>query len=820
VPQVYVNASNLTLFVRVVDLAFGGPAPALTLEQSYNQDDTSSGALGSGWSFSLGDRIVTESDGSLTVHRSNGRTDRYSTAVGSSALFAITATTDTLTRNADATYSLTAAGSPTSRVFSADGRLLTVLDGTNVRISLDYDTAGHLTAAHYRGKLINFGTDSSGRVTSIKDATNRSVTFTYTADGRLSKQTNADGQTIAYQYNSSGNLTSVTYAGGSIAIAYTGDAGFTAVASVTTPDGAVRQYDTPRTPTEIRIVDANGDATLYRSNATGLLQSITDAAGNTVSYSYDAKGNRTSAVNAAGETVSFTYDAKSNLTGITDGGSNRWSADYTDGGPAHITDPNKNVWTLKYDDANNLISVTNPLSGTITATRNAAGQITSLTDPKGNKTLYQYNPDGLLSGFTDALNNKWAYDYDGAARTATRTDPFGGALKATYTAGNRVAGLASGTASVAFDYSGIRRDTLNRITSYTDSFGNQLTYTYNPAGLLGGLTFPGGKTVTYQYDHLRRLSKVADWQGNFALYRYDDAGYPVSVTVSGGPVTIYQYDGARNLRAIVSTGPDGMPVAGYRYSVDGNGNRTAVSALEPNTSSFTLPSYSYGYDAANHPVSRSDGSTYKYDSRGNLSSVQGPANLTFAYDPYGRLQAISGDLSTSYVYDSTGLRVARNDRRSVYDLSGDRPRLVMETDGGGAPVAYYIYGIGLLWKVAADGTPYFYHFDGDGNVVALSSATSGVLNQYRYDPLGRLISSHEAVENIFHARGESGWVDDGNGMLFNGTQFQFADLRIALPAVADPTPPVPDLRPPLSAAGACFFESVAACLAGSGRRDR
>ena len=78
------------------------------------------------------------------------------------------------------------------------------------------------------------------------------------------------------------------------------------------------------------------------------------------------------------------------------------------------------------------------------ATRNAAGQILSLADPKGNKRSYQYNADGLLTGFTDALGNKWTYDYDGAARPSSKTDPAGVTLKATYTAGNRIAGLTAG----------------------------------------------------------------------------------------------------------------------------------------------------------------------------------------------------------------------------------------------------------------------------------------------------------------------------------------------------------------------------------------
>jgi YD repeat-containing protein len=156
----------------------------------------------------------------------------------------------------------------------------------------------------------------------------------------------------------------------------------------------------------------------------------------------------------------------------------------------------------------------------------------------------------------------------------------------------------------------------------------------------------------------------------------------------------------------------------------------------------------------------------------------------------------------------------------VYDLSGERPRVVMETDGSNAPIAWYVYGLGLLWKVTADGMPYFYHFDGDGNTVALSNPTAGVVNTYRYDAQGRLVSAKEGVENLFHARGESGWMDEGNGLLFTGSQFQFPELRLTLPATADASPPVPDLQPQLSGAGACFLEGVANCLAATGRRTR
>jgi YD repeat-containing protein len=823
VPQVSVNLANLTLYIRVTDLAFGsnadlpvrpgaGQEARVTIDRSYNQDDTWSYGFGPGWSFSLGDSISVDPEGSYLLHRGSGRVDRFTPAAGAAALFAVTGTSDTLTRNADGGYTLqTASG---ARVFSKDGRLVSA-----GAVTLDYDSSGKLASAKYRGRTVQFTWGAVGRIGSITDASGRTVSFTYTGEGRLANQTNADGSTVVYSYDAAGNLSGITYGGGQVVVSYTSDPPYNGVASLTTPDGAVRKYDTPHDPAEIRVIDGNGDAALYVSSASGLLQSVTDAAGNTISYNYDSAGNRTRIVNAAGETSSFSYDASGRLTGITDGANNKWSADYSTAGVVRITNPNNNAWTISYDAAGNLISVGDPASGTTAAARNAAGAITALTDANGNKSSYQYSTDGLLTAFTDAIGNKWSWDYDDAARAKTRTDPSGAVLKAEYDARNRISALTAGDTRTVFDYSGVQRDALSRVTAYTDGFGNQLSYTYDGAGQLTSITLPGGKTVSYSYDHLRRLSKVADWTGNFALYRYDAAGWPVSVSESG-PVVVYQYDAARNLKAIVSTGPDGNAVAGYRYTYDAAGNRTGVTALEPAGAAPTPGGYVFGFDADNRPVTRGDGQNYKYDARGNLSAIQGSRNVTFSYDALGRLQGVAGDAVGSSSYGPTGLRATRNDRRHVWDVSGARPRMVAELDGGNTPIAWYVYGLGLLWKVTADGTAYFYHFDGDGNVVAMSNAQAGVVNQYSYDAQGRLVSSNEGVENLFHARGESGWIDDGNGLVFTGDSFAFPELRLTLPAVADPAPAAPDLTPRLPGAGACFIEGVANCAFASWRSAR
>lgn len=789
--------------MHVRDLAFGG---GFTLDRAYNGDDTRVGPFGPGWSFSLGDALTVESDGSVVLRRGSGRVDRFATVAAGGALAAVTATTDTLTKNSDGTYTLRERPSGAVRTFNARGYLASVRYAGGVAVSLEHNSLGQLTAAVYRGRKIQFTFDGP-RITSINDPAGRTVTFSYRGDGRLAGHVNAGGRAVAYDYDGEGNLTSVQYGEHATAIAYDGETGYRYVSAVALPDGSSRQYDFPLSPAQIRVRDGAGDATLYVSAASGLLQSVTDANGNRISYSYDAVGRRTRVVNGAGEASTFTYDANGNLTVAADAAGNRWTATYTNGNLTRLVDPNSRPYAFGYDAAGNLTTMANP-TGDSFATRSESGQITSITDPLGNRSTYGYDSDDLLTTYTDPVNGKWTYRYDGAARATGRTDPGGGTLAAEY-----------GAVAPA-----VERDGLNRLAGYTDNSGNRVTYSYDAAGNLSSITLPGDKTVTYQYDRARRLTRVSDWAGNFALYRYDVAGFPVSTTVSGGPVTIYQYDVAHRLRAIVSTGPDGKPVAAYRYTLDAAGNRIAVSALDPSAAAPSASSNDFRFDAANRPVDSSDGRSYRYDARGNLIAIEGSRPAAFTYDAFGRLQSVDDGSPAKYTYDSAGLRSVRTGnaaaRRFVYDLAGAQPRVVMEADESNAPVAWYVYGLGLLWKVAADGTTYFYHFDGDGNVVALSNATAGLVNTYRYDAAGRLTASSEQTGNSFRARGESGWVDDGNGLLYGNGAFHFPELRLTLPAAADPSPPVPGLLPKLTGAGACFLEGVAACSFATGRGER
>src|SRR5262245_43651921 len=246
--------ADLSLFVRVTDLTFGGPQPAVSLERYYNQDGATGGPVGNRWSFNLGETLTADADSSLVLHRGTGRNDRFALSAGAGGWFTVTGTADSLTRNADGS-SVVASPGGTTRTFTADGRLAAIKDGTATRAVLDYDATGRLSAVRSRGRSLRISWNGDGRVASVSDTAGRSVSNTYSADGNLTQQTNADGSTVSYRYNDAGLLTSIAWNGGTATITYNTDDIYTSVSAVTQPDGAKRIYDVPRSPREIRVTD-------------------------------------------------------------------------------------------------------------------------------------------------------------------------------------------------------------------------------------------------------------------------------------------------------------------------------------------------------------------------------------------------------------------------------------------------------------------------------------------------------------------------------------------------------------------------------------
>lgn len=147
-----------------------------------------------------------------------------------------------------------------------------------------------------------------------------------------------------------------------------------------------------------------------------------------------------------------------------------------------------------------------------------------------------------------------------------------------------------------------------------------------------------------------------------------------------------------------------------------------------------------------------------YDLNGNVIQYD---DKTFTYDYLNRmLTAADGSaLNESYAYDSMG-------RRVLVDAEGTQTVYVYD---GAQMIAEYslvsqtltlkkrfIYGPGIdepvcmtTYSGGSESGRYFYHFDGQGNVIALSNSSGNVVEEYEYDVYG-LVSVQGTVNNLSH----------------------------------------------------------------------
>ncbi|MFE9187808.1 RHS repeat-associated core domain-containing protein [Micromonospora haikouensis] len=203
----------------ITDAAVTVAGPALALPRTYNsQDLRTSGAFGAGWTSPVDQRLSTDTDGSGNVV--------LTLASGSQVRFG---------RNADGTYAppsgmnltLVATGTPTlwnlrdatgnRRIFTADGRLTSIIDADGRTQNYSYNGGGELTtitdAASGRSLHLTW---TSGHVTSVSTdppASGQSAptwTYTYTGDTLTQACTPLSAQSCTqYAYTASSHYRSV-----------------------------------------------------------------------------------------------------------------------------------------------------------------------------------------------------------------------------------------------------------------------------------------------------------------------------------------------------------------------------------------------------------------------------------------------------------------------------------------------------------------------------------------------------------------------------------------------------------------------------------
>jgi RHS repeat-associated protein len=623
---------------------------------------------------------------------------------------------------------------------------LTVQDTLGITTTNTYDSNGNLLTTSR--PLVGSGTnqvttytygDAShpGDLTAETDPTNRTSIFTYDTYGDRNSSTDPLGNKATYVFDSLARMTSSVSPLGNVT------SGNPAAYTTSYTYNAARQPLTVTDPLSHQIVN--------QYDLAGHLIKTTDANGNVTIYSYDLDGRPTSSTAGYGAaqatTSTTTYDAQGHVLTQVDG-------------------LNHTLVSYTYDALNREATSADGMTRTTYFYYDASNRMTSMVNPLGQTTSDTYDSGGRLTGVTysDGLTAPTSYTYD---------------------AGGEILSMTDGTGTTANVY-----DSLRRLTTQTDGAGHAVSYSYDLAGRLTGIAYPGGTCVTptslcvtRTYDNAGRLSTIGDWLSHQTSFGYDANSNLTGITYPNGVAATWTYNQADQLTAISDV--DGStPILSLSYTRDNNAQVTGEN------------SNSYGYNSLNQ-LTAAPGLGYSYDLAGRLTqTVAGSTTTNFTYDNSDQLlsSAVVNGATTSYSYDNAGRRISsgsttlgwnQQDRLTSYGssagytyngsglrtsktVSGMAEAFVWEVADGlplliGDGTTSYVSGPGGLPLEQINGsTVLYYQQDQLGSTRVLTDASGAVAETYTYDSYGNIASQTGSVSNPFlysgqYRDGESGY---------------------------------------------------------------
>jgi RHS repeat-associated protein len=692
-------------------------------------------------------------------------------------------------------------GHISTSIYDSNGNLLSRTDPLGRTTSSTYNSVNEtLTVTDPKGVTTTTTHDAAGNLVTTSTPLNSTHTQTITNHysdtahpGDVTSVTNPDGKTTTYSYDTFGNRTS----------------GRDPLSDKTAYAYNVIGWETSQT-------SPKGKVTTYTHDAFGQATLVVDPLGNKTTSSYDADQNLVSTTDATGHTTSYVYDLDNELTGTTQPDGTTLHTQYNpDGSIVAQANAAGAVTTYSYDPLQRVISITDALGRSTTSTYDLAGNLLTLTDAQGEVTTYTY----------DAADQQTSITYsDGTTPNVTGI---------AYDADGQRIKMTDGTGTSSWIY-----NPLHRLISSTNGTGLTVSCTYDLAGNLLTLTYPGSVKVTYTYDAANRMTSVKDWNSNKTSFKYDADSNLTKETLptTSGIVDNSTYDSADRLASIIDmhgtsvlfkatysrnsdnllTADSSQPsaVKGYGYTPLNQlcyaGSTTNALCSSPpsgatvytyNTASdLTRTGVTYqAFDAADELcwTAASTGScgssptgatNYSYNLRGDRISAtpgSGPAT-TLGYDQTNRLTSWSqGSISATYTYNGDGLRMSKTVGGATTSFSwsvvGSQSLLLQENTG--SSLTRYVYGAGSqpVEQVTATGAQFLHH-DQLGSTRIVTSPTGSVIAALRYDPYGNLTSTSGTASTPFLFGGQ--YRDAASGLYY--LRARFYDPRTAQFLTRDP----------------------------------
>ena len=698
-----------------------------------------------------------------------------------------------------------ALGNQTATAYFANGLPHTIAGPRGDVTAYTYDGFGNpATITRTDGGTETLTWNARGDLLTRTDANTNTTTFTYDRRRLLTSERDPFQQRITNVYNAAGLLvTNIGKRNGTNITTYTPTY---KVASIRYPNGGVVSNFYDAADRLVRVRDPLGFTTTNQYVLAGRLVRVIDPLGNAVSNAYDAAGNLVSVRDAAGNVASNQYDALNRL--------------------ARAFNPLGHVVSNGYDAVGRLVAQIDPKGilteyeydalGRRTLERRAGIEHRFEYDAAGNRTAY-VNPKAARMGFgfdkmnrlvaeTNAVGQVTRMVYDAAGNLRQKINANGQTNFMAYNALNQLTNRVSCAENASFWYDpngnltnmvdslGTTRqsfDAMNRLVQVVDPFGQTVSNQYNLAGRRTQIVYPGGKSQAFAYDGASRLTNVqaSAFGLTAASYGYDSRNNLTGASLPGGLVAAHSYDAA-NRRLAWSVSKGGSNLLARTAARDPLGfrtNETIAAGLDALAGAATQ---TRTHDAADRITGLTQSGpdanrVPSFDAAGNVTQLVASAmgqtfTTRYAYDSLNRLTAVmhlrnAPDASTvtaavtQLEYDGQGLllRITENGavRRLVRDRIDALARPLIETDNSGNPIRWFVWANGrLLAQVQTNGAVRIAHSDELGRILALTDNTGTIMDEFAYQPYGRLIARTGLSDMPLLFMGDSGVLHAGQGL--------------------------------------------------------
>ncbi|MGB4849345.1 MAG: RHS repeat-associated core domain-containing protein [Saprospiraceae bacterium] len=508
----------------------------------------------------------------------------------------------------------------------------------------------------------------------------------------------------------------------------------------------IEQYTNPRNHTtdfgytngNLTSITAPIGTTTMTYNSYGQVKTITNPEGITVTYEYDGYGNAKATNGPLSISSQATYDLAGRVKTSEDPNGHSTQFSYYDRDfVKDITDPMEYVTQYLYDPNGNLTDVINA-KGNVTHMEYDYFDWLNSVQFEGDKKTFFYDLEGKLTKIKKPDGEFLQYNYHPNGNLKNN-----GYASFTYDSKNRLKTVTKDSKTLTFGY-----DNLHRIIS-TNFDSKTVQYEYDQNNNVKKIVYPvAGKEVNYTYDANDRMKTVEDWNGNTTEYFYLNDGRLEHISYPNGVISNYFYDNAGRMDSAVTRLGSNI-ITSYGYVLAPNGNHLGERKTEPFPDpTFPATSITSTYNDDN-TIATSGSTSYAFDDNGNMISEAG---RFYSWDDHNLLIGIAGDITATFAYDGLGNRrssvINGTGKKYVLDILG-MSQILMETDLGGNPENYYVYGLGLISRIKPDNSTRYYHGDFRGSTIAMTDNLSTITHKYKYDSFGNILNHEEEDSNAF-----------------------------------------------------------------------